>query len=81
MFAGQVLADMATLYVVHARQSRDAATLAAALQTALDAREVIEQAKGVIAEYEAATSMRRWCACAPTPAPVGSPCPGWLAGS
>jgi len=52
VFAGQVLVDMATLYVVHARQSRDAATLAAALQTALDARMVVEQAKGMIAQYD-----------------------------
>ena len=43
VFAGQVLADMATLYAVHARQSQDATTLAAALQTALDARMVVEQ--------------------------------------
>ncbi len=52
VFAGQVLADMATLYAVHARQSQDATTLAAALQTALDARMVVEQAKGMIAQYD-----------------------------
>ena len=52
VFAGQVLADMATLYAVHARQSQDATTLAAALQTALDARMVVEQATGMIAEYD-----------------------------
>jgi len=52
VFAGQVLADMATLYAVHARQSQDATTLAAALQTALDARMVVEQATGMIAQYD-----------------------------
>jgi len=48
--AGRVLADMATLYIVHTRQTQDARTLNERLQHALDARVVVEQAKGVIAQ-------------------------------
>jgi len=47
--AAQVLAEMATVYVVMVSQLRSAEQLAAQLQHALDSRVVIEQAKGVLA--------------------------------
>jgi hypothetical protein len=46
---GQALADIATIAVVQNRSLRDSEALRAQLQTALDTRVVIEQAKGVIA--------------------------------
>jgi GAF domain-containing protein len=46
---GQALADIATIAVVKNRSVRDSETLSAQLQTALDTRVVIEQAKGIIA--------------------------------
>ena len=46
----QVLADTAALYLRGRRQLVDATTLAGQLQHALDARIVIEQAKGMLAE-------------------------------
>lgn len=47
--AAQVLADMATAYVVMVGQLRSAEQLAEQLQHALDSRIVIEQAKGALA--------------------------------
>jgi GAF domain-containing protein len=46
----QLLADMATGYVVNAMALDESEQLAAQLQHALDSRIVVEQAKGVIAE-------------------------------
>lgn len=48
--AAQVCADMATGYIVNANKLRQHEQLNAQLQTALDSRIVIEQAKGVIAQ-------------------------------
>jgi GAF domain-containing protein len=46
----QALADVATIGIMQARSIRQCAAVAEQLQTALDARVVIEQAKGVIAQ-------------------------------
>lgn len=48
--AGQVLADIATTYIINARQSEQNARLNQQLQHALDSRIVIEQAKGKLSE-------------------------------
>lgn len=50
--AGRVLADMATLYIVHARQTHAPETLQGRLQHALEARAVVEQAQSVIAQRD-----------------------------
>jgi transcriptional regulator with GAF, ATPase, and Fis domain len=47
---GQALADVATIGLLQARAIRERETLAEQLQTALNSRVIIEQAKGVIAE-------------------------------
>lgn len=47
---GQALADVATIGLLQARAIRQRDTLAEQLQTALNSRVLIEQAKGVIAE-------------------------------
>lgn len=48
--AGQVLADIATVTLLNARELEQSHQLASQLQRALDTRIVIEQAKGVLAE-------------------------------
>lgn len=64
--AATVLADMATGYLVNASKLRQQEQLAEQLQTALDTRVVIEQAKGMVAEAEgisvdeAFTRLRRY---------------------
>jgi hypothetical protein len=58
--AGQALADMATLALLSHRQTADAETLATQLQHALDARVLIEQAKGALAERTGTTPRDAW---------------------
>jgi hypothetical protein len=47
---GQALADVATISLLHERGMRHSETLNERLQTALDSRVIIEQAKGKLAE-------------------------------
>jgi len=49
MAAAVVMADMATAYLINASQHRQQVELAEQLQRALDARVIIEQAKGMLA--------------------------------
>ncbi|MBW3601273.1 MAG: GAF and ANTAR domain-containing protein [Actinobacteria bacterium] len=50
VMAGQLLADVATAYLVNGRERDERARISGQLQVALDSRVVIEQAKGKVAE-------------------------------
>ncbi|WP_229907630.1 GAF and ANTAR domain-containing protein [Amycolatopsis oliviviridis] len=59
---GQALADVAALCLLQHRELHHYRTLSAQLQTALDSRVIIEQAKGMLAEragIDVATAFRR----------------------
>lgn len=49
--AGQSFADVATIYLLHARDRAEHEKLTAGLQKALDSRVVVEQAKGYLARH------------------------------
>ncbi len=51
MEVAQAMAEMAAIGLIHERASRERGLLAAQLQAALNSRVIIEQAKGMIAEY------------------------------
>ncbi|WP_238586185.1 GAF and ANTAR domain-containing protein [Rhodococcus rhodochrous] len=53
--AAQVFADMATGYIVNSDKLRQQEQLSAQLQTALDTRVVVEQAKGITAQARGVT--------------------------
>jgi transcriptional regulator with GAF, ATPase, and Fis domain len=60
--AAQALADVATVGLIHQRAAEDARLLSDQLQTALDSRVVIEQAKGVLAERRGISMERSFAA-------------------
>ncbi|MET0161396.1 MAG: GAF and ANTAR domain-containing protein [Microbacteriaceae bacterium] len=58
IMAGKALADVATIGILQERALRESGALSAQLQTALDSRVVIEQAKGVVAQTHDVTIER-----------------------
>jgi len=58
IMAGKALADVATIGILQERALRENGALSAQLQTALDSRVVIEQAKGVVAQTHDVTIER-----------------------
>ena len=73
----QALADVATIALLQERAIRRGELLAEQLQSALNSRIVIEQAKGALAQIhgetpdEAFTRLRNYCRGAPPPAERG----------
>ena len=57
---GQVLADVATIGILHERAIRRAEVLTEQLQTALTSRVVVEQATGVLAQHGAFQLLRTY---------------------
>ncbi len=55
VLAAQALSDAAAIAIVQQRALTDARTLASQLQTALSSRVIIEQAKGMVAQYHTVT--------------------------
>ena len=55
MEIAQAMAEMAAIGLIHERSLRERNLLASQLQAALNSRVIIEQAKGILAEYLAIT--------------------------
>ncbi len=74
---GQALADVATISLLHERSMRHSDTLNEQLQTALNSRVIIEQAKGKLPSASGWTWTRRSPCCAARPGPATAACPTW----